>query len=113
MVKSKQITPMDQPNRTTIQLLFRDLRSGGNLGKAWDKYKEAEEEADQLSKKLLAVPEYESARQRAQEASQAYYTQRKAIHAKIVKVHRSYLARGLTPAVIKQINDLIVEIDGD
>lgn len=66
-------------------------------------------ELEILEKRLLAVPEYQALEKAMVEASDKGCEARARLDSRVIKIRRRYYAHGLTPAVIKEIQDLVEE----
>lgn len=99
---------LDQPTKGSIEKLFRELHVTDV--KEYAEMQSLNRQLDELEKKLLDVPEYLELKRRKDEASRAYYDKRNELMKKIGRVRRKYLARGLTPAVRKEIEELVEEV---
>ena len=108
MGKSKAAVA-DQPTRRTVEQLFKDL-SGRYYGyghEDYEKTKDLETQIEDLKVKLLDVPEMRELQKRRSELEGQLAARRKAINERLGKVRRQYFAHGLTPAVLKQVQDLV------
>jgi len=98
--------PMDKPTRRTIEELFRELANSSNR---WDndEIQAISQELDQLKDELHNVPPVKKLERRLCEARRKHHQIKDAVKEKLVKVRRRYLAKGLTPSVLKEIEKLV------
>jgi microcompartment protein CcmL/EutN len=93
------------PTRRTVEALLREM-SGGRYRESKDSIvlRRAKEE---LEKKLTDTPEMQDLERRISEAYQKERDEDRERNAAVEKVRRAYYARGLTPAVVKMVQDLV------
>lgn len=112
MATKKTAAEIEQnPSKGSIQMLFRELNDVEIPEKA--AATKARKAKDDLRMRLLNVPEMLEAERAEEEAEEVYYAARKAIEAKVSKVRREYLTKGLTPGVRRKIEALVAEINGE
>lgn len=110
---SSQLQSLEEPNRRSVEQLFRDLLRDSFNTKEEDSARNLRHQRDQLEKELLQDPRYLDLSRKADEASRQASHLNKQLRSSVEKVRRLYLSRGLTPFVRKKIEDLVMEINGD
>ena len=116
--KSKAAVEREQPTKASIQALLNSL-SGSPYGCSsrdevdplYAEYRRLDDEADALEKKLTDVPELRKAREAAKAARSRYEERRREVRTRVTKVQRLLWAKGLTPAVLKKVDELVEEVN--
>lgn len=112
MATKKTAAEIEQnPSKGSIQMLFRELNDLDIPEKA--AMTKARKVKEELKERLLNVPEMIEAEKAEALAEEIYYDKRKETEAKVSKVRREYLTKGLTPGVRRKIEALVAEINGE
>lgn len=106
---SKQPFPLDKPTRKGVEQLLRQLMS---FGREWEspdylEYQRLSQELANLQSKLFQNPRYKRLKARKDKAYTRYHDRRNAIREEAVKIHRQFLAKGLTPEVHRSLLALV------
>ncbi len=114
-VKKEKAKPaaIDKPTRRTVEMLFRDYLQDWNrrddpLEAA---YNAARAKEDALEEKLLNNKKLKALKLARERAYSVMYGKRQKVKKLVYAVREQYLARGLTPAVHRQIIKMIETID--
>lgn len=78
-----------------------------------EEYTRLDKELDDLKERLLDVKEIKELDVKVNLARKAAEKERKDILKKVQKVRQRFLVNGPTPAIIKALNELIDEVNGD
>lgn len=112
--KTPSRPPLDQPNRVTIERLFKELahqksRAGRILADAeW----KAHCKAESLAKRILAGHrEYQRLRRIQDRLSKSYANHENPITADAKQLRLRYLANGITPEIVAALNQLLDRSD--
>lgn len=98
--------PIDKPNRHTIETLFREAYATARTSSRTES-DAAYQAMQELEDRLLNVPAMKAARRRHDAAYAAQCKREKGLFGMIDIARRDYLAKGLTPAVKKQIEAML------
>lgn len=97
---------LDKPTRRSVERLFKEI-----LQSPWEMYsgelRRLREKREAMEKGLLSHPTYKKLVAKQEAAETKYYNDRRALEAAVRQVRLEYLAKGLTPDVLKQIEDLV------
>ena len=103
--------PLDQPTRRTIETLFKDLiqRSWARdeIDPLYLKYQEANDRADKFEEELLKNKTLKRLNVAKEKAYRTWYAKDKKIKEQAIILRRQYLANGITPNLIKELNKLL------
>ena len=100
-------TPIDKPNRRTVEMLFCDLLRREDNDPLYAAYDKARCEVDSLKEKLLDNKRLKILKRRLEAAHSKWWDYRHSIGREVTRVKRLYLAKGLTPEVRKEIDKLL------
>ena len=102
-------TDIAKPTRRTVEKLFQELYRE-MAGTLYEKSRRLSEEREELAKKLVDVPAYNKL-DRAVDKAYKEYHRAVAVHKeKIRTVRNQYLAKGLTPSVLRDLEKLVEEL---
>lgn len=100
---------IDRPTRGSIEKLFRELRD--TEVQSYGEYQGLRDKEEQLRVSLLSVPAMQRATKKAEEACAKWQEEKKVVAQAISNLHRKYLAHGLTPAIEKEIKELVKKME--
>jgi hypothetical protein len=106
--------PLDQPNRLTIERLFKELiQSRSRAGRIYsDGEYRARNKADTLAKKILSRhPEYQRLRRISDRLSTMYANHESPLTAEAKSLRQRYMANGITPEIVAALNKLLDRSD--
>jgi hypothetical protein len=105
---------LGKPNRRMIEMLFRDLlRSnhggydGADSDPLWVKFRRLDDAAEALEQKLLNNPKLRKLQKAAQLARSAALAKDRERTSEVRTLHQRYLANGVSPQLIKDLNALL------
>lgn len=102
---------VEKPNKRNIERLFRELSGYNNpLDDACpskEEMEKADRRVDEIEKKMYASGPLAYAVQVRDDARDEFNKERKKLQERLSKIRRLYFARGLTPMVLKQIEEFV------
>lgn len=106
---------VEKPNKRNIERLFRELSGYNNpiddACPSKEDMEKADRRVDELEKKMYAYGPLAHAVQQRDDARDQFNKERKKLQEQLAKIRRLYFARGLTPNVLKQIEDFVDKLN--
>jgi hypothetical protein len=108
-----KIKDESKPNRRMVESLFRDLRSQFSRGREGygEEYTRLSKQYKKLRDKLLANKTLLALEKRMEQITTNYSSVKEQNLAKINRVYRRYLAHGVTPSILRDLQDLVSKLE--